>query len=130
MGARPPLLRLVPHAAGGRRGRALLLGAEALGQPFGAQFLVDVVDAAGGGILAQVMDHVADIVQQRGQHGGRRRVIGFGQCRGLQRMLELVDRAQAVATRGAADEDVQKFLTEWIAHEGIAHAPLLARAGP
>ena len=28
--------------------------------------------------LAEVMDHVADVMQQRGQHGGRRRVVGFG----------------------------------------------------
>ena len=81
--------------------------AEALGQPAGAQLLMHVVDAARGGILAEVMDHVADIVQQRGQHGGGRRRVGLGQRRGLQRVLELVDRAQAVAARGAADEDFQ-----------------------
>ena len=81
-----------------------------------------VVDAAPGRILAQLMDHVADIVQQRGQHGGGRRAVGLGQRRRLQRMLELVDLAQAVAARGAADEDVQEFLAQ-----GIAHAPFLAR---
>ena len=52
------------------------------------------------------MDHVADIVQQRGEHGGSRRVIGLGMGRGLQGVLQLVDRAQAVALGGAADEDV------------------------
>ena len=95
---------------------------EALGQPARAQLLMHVIDAAPGRILAQLMDHVADIVQQRGQHGGGRRVVGLGKRRRLQRMLQLVDLAQAVAARGAADEDVQKFLAQ-----GIAHAPCLAR---
>ena len=71
------------------------------------------------------MDHVADIVQQRGEHGGGRRLVGLGKRRGLQRMLQLVDLAQAVAARGAADEDVQKFLAQ-----GIAHALFLARTAP
>ena len=100
------------------------LGSEALGQPPGAQFLVHVVDAARGGILAELMDHVADIVQQRGEHGGGRRLFGLGLGRGLQRVLELVDLAQAVALGGAADEDVQKFLAQ-----GIAHALFLSRTG-
>src|SRR4029450_11073387 len=45
---------------------------EALGQPFGAELIVHVVDAARGGILAELMDHVADVVQQRGEHRGGR----------------------------------------------------------
>ena len=31
-------------------------------------------------------------------------------------MLQLVDLAQAVAARGAPDEDVEKFLTQGVAH--------------
>ena len=94
---------------------------ETFGQPPGAQLLVHVVEAARGGVLAQLVDHVADIMQQRGKHGGGRRAVGLGQRRGLQRVLQLVDRAQAIALGGAADEDVEKFLTQ-----GIAHAPFLS----
>ena len=65
---------------------------------------------------------MADIVQQRGEHGGGRALVGFGEGGGLQRMLQLVDRAQPVAARGAAREDVQELLAQ-----GIAHAPFLAR---
>src|SRR5437763_13165437 len=98
------------------------LGTETFCQPLGAEFLVHIVDAAAGRILAKRMDHVADIVQQRGQHGRRRAIVGFGECRRLQRVLQLVDRAQSVAARRATGEDVQKFLAQ-----GIAHAPFLAR---
>ena len=95
---------------------------EALGQPVGAELLVHVVDAARRGVFAQPMDHVADIVQQRGEHRCRRRAIGLGERRSLQRMLQLVHVAQAIAARGAADKDLQKLLAQ-----GIAHAPFLAR---
>ena len=40
-------------------------------------------------------------------------------------MLQLVDLAQAVAARGATDEDLEKFLAQ-----GIAHALFLARTAP
>ena len=100
-------------------------GAEALGQPAGAQLLVHVVEAARGGVLAQLVDHVADIVQQRGQHGGGGSIVLLGMRGGLQRMLELVDGAQAVALRGAAGEDGQEFLAQ-----RIAHAPCLPRPSP
>ena len=81
------------------------------------------VDAAAGRVLAELMDHVSDIVQQAGEHGGGRRVVRFGMRRALQGVLQLVDAAQAVPLGGAADEDVEKFLAQ------IAHTPFLARTG-
>ena len=57
------------------------LGTEALGQPVGAKLLVRVVDAAWCRILAQPMDHVADIVQQAGKHCRGRRLVGLGHVR-------------------------------------------------
>ena len=49
-------------------------------------------------------------------------VSGTFKGRGLQGVLQLVDRAQAIALGGAADEDVQKFLAQ-----GVAHALFLSR---
>jgi hypothetical protein len=77
------------------------------------------------------MDHVADVMQQRGQHGGRRGTVGLGQRRRLQRVLELVAFAEALAARGAADEDAEEFLTEGVADGrivdgGIVHARFLS----
>ena len=51
--------------------------------------------------------------------------LGFGKRRRLQRMLELVDLAQAITAGRPTDEDFEKFLTQ-----RIAHTPLLSRTGP
>jgi hypothetical protein len=96
------------------------VGAEAPGEPLRAALLVHVVDAAPGRILAEIVDHVADVVQQRGEHGGGRCRIGFSERRRLQGVLQLADLAQTVAPRGPASKDLQEFLAE-----GIAHAPRL-----
>ncbi len=101
------------------------LGAKPPGQPLRAQLFVYIVDAARRRVFPQLVDHVADIVQQRGQHRGGRRVIGFSKGRRLQRMLELIDLAEAVATGRATNENIQKFLAQ-----RIAHAPFLSRTGP
>ncbi len=93
------------------------VGREVLGQPGRAEFLMHIVDAAAGGILAQLVDHVADVMEQRGQHGGGRAALGFGLGRGLQRVLQLTDRAQAIAAGGAAGIDVEKLLAQRIAHD-------------
>lgn len=70
--------------------------AEPAAEDGGAGEFVAVVDAAQGRVVAQVVDQVADIVQQGRHHGGGGRTLLFGQLRALQCMLELADGLLAV----------------------------------
>ena len=81
-----------------------------------------IVDTTGGRIFAQFVDHVADIVQQRGQHRGRQSAVGLGKRGGLQGMLQLIDLAQAVALGGTTDENLQELLAKAV----VAHVFFLA----
>jgi hypothetical protein len=76
-------------AATCRRTGSLTSGPKRSASQSAPKLFVRVVDAAAGGILAQPMDHVADIMKQAGKHGRGRRLVGLGQCGGLQRMLQL-----------------------------------------
>ena len=59
---------------------------------------------------AQVVQQVAQVVQQRGGHEFVGRILGLGQRRRLQRMLELRDRLAAVLLAAALDEQLLDFL--------------------
>ncbi len=72
------------------------LRAEPAREPQPAEFLMLVVNAVLGRILAQIVDHVADVVQQarRDQRGVAAGLLGEP-CR-LQRVRPLIDRRETV----------------------------------
>ena len=58
------------------------------GQPFGADFLVQPVDALVGDVLGQAVQQVADVVQHRGGNEGVLCVVAFGEDGTLQHVLD------------------------------------------
>ncbi len=92
------------------RARQVRRRAEPVGEPCRPKLLVPVVDADAGRVLAQVVDHVADVVQQGGDDQRRRLPVRLGLGGGLQRVLELVDAGQAVTARRPAVVDPEEFV--------------------
>jgi hypothetical protein len=77
-----------------------------------AKLFVPIVQPRPCGVLAEVMDHVADVMQQcRGDHGAGM-PIALRKPRRLQGVLLLADGAQAIAALGADLEDVADFGSE------------------
>ena len=65
------------------------LGAKKLRQPGRARRLVLRIDAAVGNVLRQVMQQMADIVQECRRDEGRRGAVAAGKGAALQRVVEL-----------------------------------------
>jgi hypothetical protein len=70
-------------------------------QEIGAEHFVAIVDAALGWCFSQIVDHMADVVQQRRDHQGLGVPSRGGERRALQGMLELRDRIEPVSLRSA-----------------------------
>ena len=77
-------------------GRLGDLGAEVLRQPGASGPLVPGVDAAIGRIVAEVVEQVADVMQQGRHDQGVGRPVEHGEVRGLERVLGLRDRLAEV----------------------------------
>ena len=79
------------------------------------EVLMVIVDPRFGRIVAEVMHHVPDIMQQRCGNQCRAFPLRFRQQRRLQRVLPLVDRAQPVLPMPLAIDDRGKFIEARIA---------------
>ena len=108
-------------------------GSEMSAQPVRAARLVQIVNARFGGILAQLVDHVAYVVQQRRRDEGRGLALRLGESGGLQPVLQLIDGAQAIALAGANAVNVHQFIAKEL-HGGPPKAGAvrahLKRGGP
>jgi len=84
--------------------------AEPARQPFPSAQLMAIVDAARRRIVAEIVDQVADIVQQCG--GDERRVgsLKFGERGALQRVLELSDALAAIIVAAVAVEALEDYV--------------------
>ena len=94
-----------------------------------ADVFVPVVDAVLGGAFAEVVQHVADIVHQRGGDQAGRVAGLFGEPGGLQAVLDLVDVGQAVAVLAVHVEPLGDFGQNIGGHRQCLAEGAVARAG-
>ena len=67
-------------------------GSEMPSEPSSAALLVEIIDPSSRGIVAEIVDHVTDVVQQSGCDNRRPLARLLRQRRGLQGVLKLIDR--------------------------------------
>jgi hypothetical protein len=85
-------------------------GAEMAGQPAAAQLFVNIINPGLGAILGQVVQQVADIMEQG---RGDQRAFGsrlFGGPAGLERMLGLADRFADIGGIAALAKQLEDFI--------------------
>src|SRR5271163_983054 len=84
--------------------------AEPAREPFLPEHLMAIIDPARRGAVAEIMDQVTYIVQQR---GGNKRRLGtslFGERGALQPMLELLDPVAAIVVSAMAVEALENLI--------------------
>jgi hypothetical protein len=98
-------------------------GTEQGGQEVVAALFVLVVDAGFGGVVAEVMHQVANVVQQAGGDQCIRTAGFLGEPGGLQGVLTLVDRAEAIGAVGLQGQQVGDMVQSVVGHRGILPVP-------
>ena len=88
-------------------------------QEFVAALLMQVVDPCFGRVLAEIVHHMADIVQQAGDDQRLGAALPLGQPAGLQRVLLLVDVGQAVLALRLQGQQIGDALQPGIGHRAV-----------